>query len=132
MKSLRLTEAEYAAIKARLGGAERGNRRGHPVLTGPNKGKKWEDLFAWQLDREMIPYEREYRFLADRKFRFDFALVPVKIAVEIDGGVHRIKQRWTTDREKGNLALLTGWRVLHVDAVQVRSGGALMLLKRLL
>src|SRR5262245_1384575 len=93
----------------------------------PHRGKKWEDLFAAQLDAQGIRYVREYRFLPGRRFRFDFALEPLyrSIAVEVDGVVHRIKAQFQRDREKHNLALIAGWRVLHVSPDDVRSGKAL-------
>lgn len=95
-------------------------------------GKRWELEFAAQLDNAGLAYEREYRFKLDRRFRFDFAFLEEQIAVEIDGVVHRIKSRFNADREKGTIALLLGWRVLHVTSAQVRSGEALTLLSKLL
>lgn len=94
-------------------------------------GKKWENELAAQMDRLVICYQREYRFLTGRKFRFDFVMLPLclRLAVEIDGQVHRIKGRFHSDREKGNLALAAGWRVLHVGSDQVASGEALELLR---
>ena len=120
--TLRLTEAQYHAILS-----------GKPRKGGPFKGRKAEDDFAVQLFREGIRFEREFRFLADRKFRFDFMIDKRrKIAVEVDGVVHRIKGRFDSDREKHTLALLTGWRVLRVSPSQVRTGAALELLLALL
>ena len=115
---MRLTEAEYQALvrRKRGGGIVR-------VLTG----RRWEDEFAAQLDAAGFHYLREFRFIPERRFRFDFAFLPPLIAFEIDGAVHRIKARFMGDREKGNLATLRGWRVLHVSPAQVRSGEALAL-----
>lgn len=119
---MRLTEAEYNALMRRKrGGIVR-------VLTG----RRWEDEFAAQLDGAHIAYLREFKFLPGRRFRFDFMILGASAAVEIDGAVHRIKGRFTGDREKGNLALLRGWRVLHVSPAQVKSGEALSLLRLLL
>lgn len=95
-------------------------------------GLRWENDFAAQLDQAHIAYRREFKFLPGRRFRFDFMILGSAVAVEIDGAVHRIKGRFTGDREKGNLALLAGWRVLHVAPAQVRSGEALALLRLLL
>jgi len=63
-----------------------------------------------------------------------FALEPLyrSIAVEVDGVVHRIKAQFQRDREKHNLALIAGWRVLHVSPDDVRSGKALFVLDCLL
>ena len=124
--ALRLTEAGYARLAKRRGNLP----RIHPVKTG----RKWEDLFAAQLDAQAIAYEREYRFLPARRFRFDFAILPLYrcIAVEVDGAVHRIKAQFRRDREKHNLALIAGWRVLRVGSDDVRSGRALFVLECLL
>lgn len=117
---MRLTEAEYRALMNR--------KRIVRVLTG----RRWEDEFALQLDQAHIGYLREFKFLPGRRFRFDFMILGSGVALEIDGAVHRIKGRFTGDREKGNLALLHGWRVLHVSPSQVKSGEALALLRLLL
>lgn len=118
---MRLTNAEWKALLARRAGVRGAVVR---VLTG----RRWEEEFAWQMDRSGLSYLREFRFLADRRFRFDFAMLPQMIAVEVDGAVHRIRSRFDGDREKGNLALLAGWRVMHFSPAQVRSGEALTLL----
>ena len=97
-----------------------------PAPCSPPPGRAVENEFAAQLDAAVIRFEREHRFAPPRKFRFDFVLLPLclKLAVEIDGQVHRIEGQWRSDREKGNLALAAGWRVFHFARDQVRSGEA--------
>lgn len=61
---------------------------------------------------------QEYRFHPTRKWRFDFALVEHKIAIEAEGGVwtggrHTRGGGYTKDAEKYNAAVLLGWRVLR-------------------
>jgi very-short-patch-repair endonuclease len=65
---------------------------------------------------------REYVFDAmnkpRRQFRFDFAWIEEKLALECDGGIwtrgaHGRGTGITRDHEKRNLATLQGWRVLH-------------------
>jgi very-short-patch-repair endonuclease len=63
-------------------------------------------------------YAREYRFHKSRKWRFDFAWPDCMVAVEVDGGIysggrHNRGEGFKKDAEKGNAALLDGWRVLH-------------------
>jgi hypothetical protein len=74
--------------------------------------------------------EREYKFHHTRKWRFDFAFVEKKLAVEIEGGIY-ISGRHTRctgfmkDLEKYNAAALLGWRLLrytpqHVNFYEIR------------
>jgi hypothetical protein len=63
-------------------------------------------------------FVREYRFNPDRHWRFDFADIPMKIAVELEGGVftrgaHTRGKHFESDLEKYNSAALLGWRVLR-------------------
>jgi len=82
-----------------------------------------------QLYRLPLP-EREYRFAAPRKFRFDFAYVPQKLAIEVEGGIwmkkggHNTAKGIQRDMEKQNLAVKHGWRVLRFTTQQVKSGMA--------
>jgi very-short-patch-repair endonuclease len=61
---------------------------------------------------------KEYRFNSVRKWRFDFAYIDKKIAIEIEGGVW-IKGRHTrplgyiNDCKKYNKAQLLGWKILR-------------------
>jgi len=60
----------------------------------------------------------EWKFHPKRKWRFDFAFVPVKIAIEIEGGAwlgkgHTSGKGYHSDMEKYNAAVLLGWRVLR-------------------
>lgn len=57
----------------------------------------------------------EYKFFESRKFKFDFAWVEQKVALEAEGMVHRIKSRFHSDIEKYNLALEQGWRVYRAS-----------------
>lgn len=72
----------------------------------------------------------EYMFHPERKWRFDFAFIKEKIAVEIEGGIyvsgrHTRGAGYEKDMEKYNAATLLGWRVLrytpkHVNFNQIR------------
>jgi very-short-patch-repair endonuclease len=72
----------------------------------------------------------EFRFHPVRKWRFDFAFIAVKLAIEVDGGAfvqgrHTRGAGWLKDQEKLNTATVLGWRVLHVTPKQVADGTAL-------
>ena len=96
-RTLRLTEEQFTSLAARMrdvcGQTTRGamTRGPTPASTrllpqrslARRQGKQWEDLFALQLATRGIEHVREHRFLPQRRFRFDFAIVPLerKIAV---------------------------------------------------
>lgn len=115
---LRLSASQHAAVVS-----------GAKIAKEP-RGRRWEDMLAAQLDQAGIDYDREFRFDATRRFRFDF-LIGEDLAVEIDGGVHRIKARFAGDLDKHQLAMVFGFRVLRVSPAQVRSGRALNLINLL-
>lgn len=50
------------------------------------KASRGEENLANMLDYAGINYKREYRFHPTRRWRFDFAFVEHKIAVEVEGG----------------------------------------------
>ena len=66
----------------------------------------------------------EYRFLPPRRFRFDFAAVEVKVAIEINGGNwgrgrHTNPKALINEYEKLSLAALHGWRVFLLSGEMV-------------
>lgn len=73
------------------------------------------------LQLAKINFIEEYKFHATRKWRFDFAIVEKKIAIEYEG-IFSAKSRHTTvtgfmgDAEKYNAATKLGWRVLRYTA----------------
>lgn len=79
-----------------------------------------EEAFArtWGLCAKDAPAPvREFTFAPPRRFRFDFAWPEQKLAVEIQGGQWNLGRHnrgggSAKDNEKGNLAILHGWRVL--------------------
>jgi len=77
------------------------------------------DLFLQLLKKEGLPKPTvEYKFCPDRRWRFDYAFVKQKIAVEQEGGVwvsgrHNRGKGFLNDMEKYNAATLLGWKVLR-------------------
>lgn len=77
--------------------------------------------FAWrvrvrELGIAVNEPEREYRFDLMRRWRFDFAWLAEKVAVECDGGqwlARGGRHARDRDREKLNRAAAMGWRVLR-------------------
>lgn len=81
----------------------------------------------WTLKLRKIRYVKEYVFLADRKFRFDFYFEHggKKIGIEYDGlttlknakSRHTTKSGFSRDTTKTNLAQLHGYIVLRYTAL---------------
>ena len=72
-----------------------------------------------------IDLHSEYPFAKPRRFRFDFAHLPSKIAIEIQGGVfmpnsgHNNGASLVNEYEKLCLASYLGWRIFFLSSVTV-------------
>lgn len=78
--------------------------------------------------------EKEYQFHPARRWRFDYAWVGRKIAVEIDGGAwvqgrHNRAMGFLNDAEKFNEASKLGWRIFHFTPRQLKTGEAQTFMK---
>lgn len=88
----------------------------------PSKEKQWiHDNLAYWCNQHAVTLETEYRFHPDRKWRFDWAIPALKIAIEYEG-LFAAKSRHTTisgfsnDTEKYNACQASGWRLLRYTA----------------
>lgn len=77
-------------------------------------------------------FETQFKPLLPRKWSLDFAWPDRKVAVEVQGMVHRIKDKFRRDIEKRAELMLAGWKVLEVDGASVRDGRAFEWVTRLL
>jgi len=69
---------------------------------------------------------REHRFHTTRKWRFDYAFLQSRVALEVEGGIwtggrHTSGAGFQKDMEKYNAAALAGWRVFRVTPSGLRS-----------
>ena len=65
-----------------------------------------------------VEHIREYKFLTDRRFRFDLAIPGIKLAIEFEGGIfsggaHTRGKHYASDVKKYNLATIHGWKLLR-------------------
>lgn len=72
---------------------------------------------------------KEFRFHDARKWRFDYAIPAIKVAIEIEGGIwmrgggaHSRPTNIQRDVEKQNAATMLGWRPLRFTPVEIKSG----------
>lgn len=91
-----------------------------------NKGSKIKDSILILLNDFCLTnnytLELEHKFSTKRRFKFDYAIMELKIAVEYEG-LMSAKSRHTTvsgfsrDTQKYNLAINNGWKVFRYTAM---------------
>lgn len=79
----------------------------------------------------------EVTFHPTRRWRFDFAYLERKVAVEVEGGLytngrHTRGAGYERDLEKYNEAALRGWTVLRFSKAMIEDGRAIETLKKVL
>ncbi len=78
----------------------------------------FDDIKLLLESASKFPVKTEWRFHAQRQWRFDYAIPELKLAIEIEGDVF-INERHTRgtgyirDMEKYNIAQIMGWTVLR-------------------
>lgn len=108
------------------------SRNKRPKTANNNKAK---DVFTIICKADLnIDVVKEYRFHPVRKWRFDYAIIEHKIALEVEGGVwtggrHTSPQGFLGDIEKYNTATLMGWRVFRVTPDDLYKTATLNLIK---
>jgi len=100
-------------------------------------GSAAEEMLALQFRALRIDVEREYRFHATRRWRFDFAVPAKKLAIEIEGGLynggrHTRGKGYELDLEKYQAAQLEGWTVYRCSPTMVKTGDAVRTMQSLL
>jgi very-short-patch-repair endonuclease len=81
-----------------------------------------KEILSMQLD---IKVDDEFKFHPKRRWRFDFHIPSLKIAIEIEGGIwmksgrHTSGSGYTKDMEKYNNAALMGYIVLRFTPSQI-------------
>lgn len=78
--------------------------------------RRWELCWLWAKGPELV---REHRFHPPRRWRFDFAHLETRTAIEIEGGTwtggrHTRGAGFVADAEKYNAAALAGWTVFRL------------------
>jgi very-short-patch-repair endonuclease len=109
-------------------------RTGKPIAICDGCGKAknacecLERALAQQIAFRGLPApQTQYHFMPGRKYRADFAYPEHRLLIEVEGGTrgkggHSTHTGITRDIEKGNAAMLNGWRVLRCTSEQVTDG----------
>lgn len=111
---MKLTLAEYNAMLAR----NKARAKLKADKAKPKNDDRPAQIIAWWKSLGLPSAISEHRFHPKRKWRFDFAFVAEKLAVEIDGGIwiqgrHSRGSGVVKEMEKFNAAACVGWRVLR-------------------
>lgn len=94
------------------------------------------DVFCQVAKKEVgVEPVKEYQFCESRKWRFDYAFVEAKVALEVEGGVHtggrHIRPKgFMGDMEKYNTAATLGWRLLRCTPATLLSRSTLEMIKK--
>lgn len=93
------------------------------------KSSPGKDHIEWVLKGLKLNYLKEFKFYAQRKFRFDFCIQEYKLAIEYEGIFSDISRHTSTtgyvrDVRKYNIAAIEGWRVLRYTAVNYKEIGS--------
>jgi len=95
-----------------------------------------EETLLMHINAMKLPIPtREHRFHPPRRWRFDFAWLEQKIAVECEGGTwsgggHVRGKGYESDCEKYNQAALDGWLLLRFTMKQIKSGMAIDMIEQ--
>lgn len=105
-------------------------RKGRKKTTGakPKKSALEAQFAAYykMLAPDLPALKAEYRFHPIRKWRFDFALIDLQIAIELEGGVygngrHNRAKGFIADCDKYNAATVLGWRLLRYTSEHLKN-----------
>jgi very-short-patch-repair endonuclease len=94
--------------------------RPRKVFRGTKPPSRLESRFEWLWRAHGGPdLEAEFRFHSERRWRADFAHLPSRTLIEIEGGIyingrHNRGAGFAADLEKYLEASLAGWRVIRL------------------
>jgi len=123
-----LSKAHQAQVAAQLHATPRPKTVQISVAEPMAKAKRRDtpDATSFFVAAGLPAPVREHRFHATRKWRFDYAWVQSRVALEVEGGIwtggrHTSGAGFQKDMEKYNAAALAGWRVFRVTPSSLRS-----------
>ena len=117
-----------AEVEAQLNAVKPGPKTDARKLLDKLQQESLSRLFLAHWERNELPtLTPEYQFHPTRKWKLDYALPELKIAVEIHGGTrkqgrHNRADGFAKDREKMNEAQAAGWLVIEITDVMLKEG----------
>ena len=85
-----------------------------------------EQAFEQYLINNNIEYQKEYKFIPNRRFRADFYLEKYRLLIEIEGGMwsngrHNRGSGYRADCDKYNLATLHGYKLIRFCTEHIKN-----------
>ena len=106
-------------------------------LRQPLKGYNTDIVQAFFSECGLTEPVAEFKFMPERKFRFDFAWPTQKVALECQGGIfaripggHNRGAQIRKEHEKRNLAAAAGWRILYCETETICTMETVELIRR--
>lgn len=141
-----LPERHRATVERQMADDGARDRRRRPPSDEVMAAARQAERERWELElkRQLIVcdvrgWTREFVFHPSRNWKFDFAFVECKLALEVEGGIwrpgggaHSRPQAIERDIEKYNAALLLGWRVFRSTPKMIRQNQVIDPLQQLL
>lgn len=117
-KSTRKSSKKVAAIATQ---GQRGKTGGKGAKNSADR-QKFHLLLVQTCKNMGVELKTEVKVDEKRKFRFDYAIPEISLAIEYEGlfskkSRHTTKTGYTNDCTKYNLAAMNGWRVLRYTAM---------------
>ena len=83
-----------------------------------NRAPNYVGMISGALKALGVEHVTEYKFLHDRRFKYDICIPNIKIAIEFEGGIykngrHTRGKGYANDCKKYNLATMYGWKLLR-------------------
>lgn len=107
---------------------ENGVRKEGHLPRSRSAGLIWLDLnLAYWCNEQSVELQQEYRFDEKRKWRFDYAIPALKIAIEYEGGVfmdrsgHNSAAGIQRDIDKYTRAQALGWKIIRTTAANYKT-----------
>ncbi len=127
MTAKQIDQAELLKIFPQLSAA----KAAEPIrISTPKRDAKESLKTAWSIfSKEPWPFEPEFRFHTVRRWRFDWAIESIKLAVEVEGvthygdaiGRHQSADGIEGDMVKYNVGVLAGWAVLRYSQRMIKA-----------
>lgn len=95
------------------------------------------DIFQNLCLSESLEVAKEVKFHPVRRWKFDYAILVAKIAIEVEGGAwtlgrHNRPKGFIADMKKYNAAAVLGWRILRFTPQQLMTFETIETLKQII